>query len=87
MGPSICEKCYEVGEEFKDYFPGFVEKRGDKHFLNLGAAVKKKLVEGGVPEKSVFDSKFCTACSVDRFFSARLEGLETGRFLSAIVLK
>lgn len=87
MGPSICRDCYEVGEEFREHFPGFVEEKSGKYFFNLKGALKRQLLEGGIPEHSIFISDLCTSCSVERFFSARREGPETGRFLSAIMLK
>lgn len=87
IGPAICEGCYEVGEEFENYFPAFVRREGSRFFFNLAEAVKRQLVEGGVPPASIRDSSFCTACSVDQFFSARKEGVETGRLISVAVLK
>jgi copper oxidase (laccase) domain-containing protein len=49
--------------------------------------IKNRLVQAGVVEEKIRDSVLCTACALDRFFSARREGPETGRFLSAVVLK
>ena len=87
LGPAICESCYEVGEEFQNYFPGFVRRVSGKIFFDLVHFVKHQLVDEGIPESNVTVSGFCTSCSVDRFFSARREGQETGRFLSAVVIK
>ena len=87
MGPSICERCYEVGEEFQNYFPGRVKEKEGKYFFDLRGVVKSELLKGGILESSIFTSDFCTSCSVDRFFSARREGSQTGRFISAIMLK
>ena len=87
IGPAICRSCYEVGEEFLNYFPGFVERSGEKYFCDLHGVVKKQLVDWGIKQENVFDSGFCTACSVDQFFSARREGRDTGRLISAILLK
>ena len=87
MGPSICRKCYEVGDEFRDYFPTFVQKRAARNFFNLQEALKHELSQKGVPPGSIVESGFCTACSVDQFFSARKEGTQTGRLISAAVLK
>lgn len=87
LGPSICPACYEVGGEFQEYFPGFVHRKGTSHFLDLKGAVRQQLTRGGVRPESIQDSSLCTACSSDRFFSARKEGIQTGRFLSSVVLK
>ena len=87
MGPSLCEQCYEVGEEFQNYFPNFVKEKGGRYFFSLRGAVRNQLLEEGVPEPSISISDFCTSCAVDRFFSARREGAGTGRFPSAIMLR
>jgi len=87
FGPSICQDCYEVGREFEPLFPGFVEQRGRQFFFDLRGALKQELEGAGVQAGSIRESEFCTACSVDQFFSARKEGTETGRLISAAVLK
>ncbi len=87
MGPSICPRCYEVGEEFRDYFPSFVEQRSGRNFFNLRGALKQELAQKGVKPGAIIKSDFCTACSVNQFFSARKEGTQTGRLISAAVLK
>lgn len=87
LGPAICHSCYEVGNEFLDYFPGWVETRGGRYFFDLRGYVKHKLLEAGIARESMVDYDVCTSCSVKLFFSARREGIETGRFLSAIMLK
>ena len=87
LGPSIRKSCYEVGSEFLDYFPGFVEEKKEKNLFDLAGFVKQELLRAGISESSLTDSEICTACSTDRFFSARREGQNTGRFLSAIMLK
>jgi len=88
LGPAICKACYEVGREFHNYFPGWVRSEGeDRFFFDLPGCVKGELAKLRVPEDSVVDSGICTACSVDRFFSARREGSRTGRFISVVMLK
>ncbi len=87
IGPAIRACCYEVGEEFEAYFPGFVRRREGRRVFDLAGWVKRELREVGLPEHSVSDSNLCTACSTGRFFSARREGQETGRMLSVLMLK
>lgn len=87
MGPAIRESCYEVGPEFDDYFPGFVKQKRDKRFFDLVGFVKKELTNLGIPARRIYDPNHCTACARDQFFSARREGTETGRILSAILLR
>lgn len=87
FGPAICPKCYEVGEEFENYFPGWVEVRGGRHYFNLTGYLKQELKVRGIPSQAIYDSGRCTACAVNEFFSARREGQDTGRMISAIMLK
>ena len=87
LGPAIQKTCYEVGAEFFDYFPGFVERTKEGNFFDLPAFVKQELIDAGISESLITDAGLCTACSTDRFFSARREGQATGRFLSAVMLK
>lgn len=86
IGPAICDRCYEVGQEFEEYFPGWVKHQQEGFFFDLVGTVKKQLTLAGVPKDSVKDSGLCTSCSMDRFFSARREGATAGRLLSAMVL-
>ncbi len=87
LGPAIRECCYEVGDEFSDYFPDFVRKKKGKNHFDLIAAAVHQLEDAGIPISVVTDSGICTACSTDRFFSARREGQNTGRLLSALMLR
>jgi polyphenol oxidase len=55
IGPGICGRCYEVGEEVASRFePRFVnEGPGDRFLLDLAAANRAQLEEAGVPEVHV----------------------------------
>ena len=87
IGPAICGKCYEVGAEFERHFPGHIRREGEKIFFELGTELERQLKGLGILEDAIVKSEICTACSVDRFFSARREGQETGRLISMILLK
>lgn len=87
IGPTICESCYEVGPEFLDYFPDFVNLKHGQYHCNLTRIIMKQLNDIGISRDSIHVSGFCTACAADQFFSARREGTETGRLISAIILK
>jgi YfiH family protein len=60
IGPGICGRCYEVGEEVASRFdPRFSTKKADgKFLLDLAAANRAQLQEAGVDE--VFDIGLCT---------------------------
>ena len=81
IGPGICEKCYEVGEEMKDYFPDkYFSSKGESLKLNLKSVISDKLKENGI--ESIFDSNFCTVCNNDLFFSYRAENKTKNRILT-----
>jgi polyphenol oxidase len=60
IGPGICGRCYEVGEEVASRFdPRFVtEGQGDRFLLDLAAANRAQLEEAGVAD--VHSIELCT---------------------------
>ncbi len=96
MGPSICQECFEVGDEV-------VEAFGKAHFdldsivtrhpatgkahIDLRAANRAVLVAAGVPEDQIILSRHCSRCEHDRFFSARRLGINSGRTFTGIYMK
>jgi polyphenol oxidase len=73
LGPCIRRCCYEVGEEFKLYFPDFFEPVAglSKGYVDLPGTVKNELALAGVRSENIFDCEICTSCSNAAFFSAR----------------
>jgi hypothetical protein len=87
FGPAIKECCYEVGEELRDFFAGDLMERNGRHYLDLSGINKKQILSLGVKETNIFDSKICTSCRNQEFFSFRLEGKGCGRMMSVAMLK
>jgi YfiH family protein len=59
IGPGICGRCYEVGEEVASQFdPRFSTPSGDRFMLDLAAANRAQLQDSGV--KSVYEIGMCT---------------------------
>ena len=86
IGPSICQDCYEVGDEVYQAFRAgfgqeakrfFTNKVGGS-YLDLWAANKFVLREAGVACIEV--SGLCTACHLEDWYSHRAEKGQTGRF-------
>jgi YfiH family protein len=91
IGPGIGSCCYRVGAErahaFAERFdpPGVqpgedgsvVAVRDGSYHLDLKGAVRRDLVEKGIPEEHITESGICTCCDRD-YFSHRRDG-ETGR--------
>ncbi len=73
IGPAIRKCCYEVGEEFKHYFPDYFEAVPGslKGYVDLASSVKDELEQEGVAPENIFDCEICTSCSNASFFSAR----------------
>jgi YfiH family protein len=60
IGPGICGRCYEVGDEVAVQFDRrfLTEGANDKFFLDLAAANRAQLEDQGV--RSIFDIGICT---------------------------
>lgn len=93
MGPSICQECFEVGDEVVEEFreTGFLldeivvrNAATGKAHIDLRAANRAVLIDAGVPAAGIITSRHCSRCEPDRFFSARRLGINSGRTFSAI---
>jgi YfiH family protein len=87
FGPAIRSCCYEVSAEFNEYFPEHLVKRGKAQYLDLAGVNLKQLLDAGVNPDNIQDSKICTCCRNEDFFSFRKEGASCGRMMSVIMLK
>jgi polyphenol oxidase len=93
IGPSICQACYEVGEEvFQAYQESFGPEAGKlfhreegKWFLDLWRANQVVLKEVGV--RQIETAGICTACNLQDWYSHRAEQGKTGRFGVLMALK
>lgn len=86
LGPSIRECCYQVGEEFRHYFPTYVRDRGGYLYADVVGANQDQLLKAGVRQDNIFDSGVCTCCNKD-YFSFRRDGSKAGRMISIMMLK
>ena len=84
LGPSIRQCCYEVGEDFKDYFPGSVAENSGKFYFDMNKAASDELKACGVPDENIHESNMCTCCMKSEFFSYRREKESAGRSLSVM---
>ncbi len=85
IGPGIGPCCYEVGSEFEPWFPGHLEMRAGRRFLDLGAVARAQLTQAGVPAESIYQSPWCTSCTND-CFSHRREGPACGRMMTCAMI-
>jgi YfiH family protein len=90
LGPSICARCFEVGEEvaaeFDAVVPAAVIRQPDvKPHVDLWEANRRMLVAAGVPPTAIDAAPPCTRCEPERFFSFRRDGSGIGQHLSFVV--
>ena len=92
IGPGISLEAFEVGDEVFQLFSdaGFpmerIACREAKWHLDLWEANRLQLLEQGVPETQITVAGICTFQQNDMFFSARRQGILSGRLLSGIML-
>lgn len=97
IGPSICQDCYEVGEDvavsFKKALKGTTEKvllpgrEKGKYQLNLWEANRQLLLEAGILEKNLAITDICTCCNQNYLFSHRASGGKRGNLAAMLELR
>jgi polyphenol oxidase len=62
LGPGICGRCYEVGEEVAAAFPAehLAPGREGRFLLDLRAVLRDQLERAGVPAGQIHDLSICT---------------------------
>jgi polyphenol oxidase len=94
IGPSIGPDKYEVGNEVVDAvmksIPNpaqcLIKRPSGKYHFNLWEANRQILLECGILKENIDISGRCTFTEKEFLFSARREGIETGRIVSGIML-
>lgn len=92
IGPSISPAVYEVGEEVwnkfsHEFYCVTNPPKADKRFLDLWSANYHQLISAGIPENQIEIAGMCTFSDAYQFFSARRDGLKTGRMATGIMLR
>ena len=94
MGPSICQDCFEVGDEVVEAFrkahfdTDCIVNRNPatgKAHIDLRGANQSILVAAGVPVENIATSRHCSRCEHEQFFSARRLGIDSGRTFTGII--
>lgn len=91
IGPSISPSVYEVGKEVWEQFsPEFYHQNGSGHskrLLNLWKANFSQLMQSGVSFENIEIAEMCTYSDSSLFFSARRDGVNTGRMATGLMMK
>ncbi|WP_320111085.1 peptidoglycan editing factor PgeF [Draconibacterium orientale] len=95
IGPAISPEIYEVGDEVvvaaRKSIPNVEttlhkNSTGNFHF-NLWEANRQLLLKSGVPAQNIEVLGACSFSEAEKYYSARREGVDTGRMVSGIMLK
>lgn len=70
-GPHIQLGAFEVQQDVAEQFPGCVEHRDGKLFVDLNAAILNQLTAQGIEEKNIEFCPHCTCSEPEHFFSFR----------------
>ena len=94
IGPSICQDCYEVGEdvagEFQKAFPDTVVlqkgKQEGKYQLDLWKANEQLLLDAGIRKEHLEITDLCTCCNQELLFSHRASHGQRGNLCAFLEL-
>ena len=101
IGPGIGLDSFEVGQEVYDAFAKadfpmdtiarrYKDSKVDdmtKWHIDLWEANRIQLLAKGVDEENIQVAGICTCLNTDLFFSARKQGVDSGRMLTAIMIR
>ncbi|WP_346862527.1 peptidoglycan editing factor PgeF [uncultured Draconibacterium sp.] len=94
IGPSISPEIYEVGDEVVDAaittIPNVkrtLQKNGSgKYHFNLWEANRQLLISSGLKASNIEVLGACSFSVSEKYYSARRDGVETGRMVSGIMI-
>lgn len=94
IGPSISPEIYEVGDEVVEAVRKSIpnsemllnKKDSGKYHVNLWEANRQVLLNTGLSGKKIEILGECSFTQNNKYFSARKNGIETGRMVSGIML-
>ena len=97
IGPSICQKCYEVSEdvilEFQKQFDEkwwdslYYKKENGRYQLNLWKANEIIFLENGVKKENIAVTNVCTNCNAELLWSHRATKGQRGSLAAFMAIK
>lgn len=95
--PSIKKCHFEVDKDVKEMFYNkfkklcdtdrFIEEKNDKFFIDTVLINKMLLIQKGILQENIEDSKICSVCNKEIIHSFRAEGISYGLETALITLK
>jgi YfiH family protein len=85
LGPSIQACCYEVGEEFRQYFPEEIIERAGKLYVDVTKNNYKQLLKVGIRKENIVNTGICTCCN-SKYPSFRRDADKSRRMISLMML-
>lgn len=87
IAPHIKKCCYNVGEEFRDFFPSeSLQRQAGKLYFDLEKVILAQLQQQGILRQNIAVTPFCTACSSLPLHSFRKQKTAK-RLLNLIAIK
>lgn len=83
IAPSACVLCYEVGDEFIEYFPETTIRRDGQPYFDNKTEIIKQILESGGERSKIEISPICTIEDID-FHSFRRDKSLSGRMCAFI---
>jgi len=69
--PSISPDSYTVNPDVAQFFQNYFIEKDNKIYLNMWKNIERSLMEEGIPESNIFNSKICNYINSIEFFSYR----------------
>jgi YfiH family protein len=90
IGPCIYPCCYVYRDPVQrsdPFWQPFLRSYGSGSYgIDLVAAFKAQLNRCGLKEENIHETRLCTACRVEQFFSCYRDGYRSGRFATLVGL-
>lgn len=95
IGPSISVGSFEVGPEVRFAFEengfdmqtfSFFNPLSGKWHIDLWGINRQEMLQSGIPSRQIETVGVCTLNNTDSYFSARVQGISSGRMLTGIFL-
>jgi purine-nucleoside/S-methyl-5'-thioadenosine phosphorylase / adenosine deaminase len=88
IGPSICQKNYEIGKEVAEKFEDkYLLPKEGKYLLNVSGINFDILINFGIPKENIQLSSYCTFEMKYLLHSYRRDGLQSGRAFGIIAVR